>query len=140
MPDVSTVLRWARDDEQFRKQYAHARELLLEVYADELIDIADDGRNDFTDRLTRSGEVKRIFNRESFERSRLRFDARRWVLSKLLPKKYGNRVGIDASGGEGEPIGLTVEARNAIIDNILRQVEPKPDNERTKPDEAREHR
>ncbi len=137
MPNRQTVLDWLEQRKDFSGQYARAREHQYAHWADEILDIADDGSNDYMERQTRSGVVQKVYSREHVERSRLRVEARKWALSKLLPKKYGNRVGIEASGRDGEPIGLTVEARNAIIDNILKQVEPKPDNERTRPDEAR---
>jgi hypothetical protein len=68
--------------------------------------ISDDGRNDYTE--TEDGEVP---NHEHIQRSRLRVDSRKWLASKLVPKKYGDKVSAEVSGPDGGPIleKLTVE-------------------------------
>ena len=90
MPHVSTVLRWIADDKhkQFREQYAHAREAGLEQMADEILEIADETSRDTS--YNRNGDE--IANNEWIQRSKLRVDARKWILSKQLPKKYGDRT------------------------------------------------
>jgi len=51
IPDESTVRLWASDDrEGFAAQYARAREVQFLAIADELLEIADDGRNDWMQR------------------------------------------------------------------------------------------
>ena len=74
MPDKSNVFRWLADPEkaEFRDQYAHAREVQAETMSDEILEIADDGSNDWMDR-----EGKASFNAEHVQRSRLRVDANR---------------------------------------------------------------
>ena len=54
--------------------------------ADEIIEIADDARNDW---VMRDGQ--RVFDRENINRARLRIDARKWLMVRLAPKKWGNR-------------------------------------------------
>lgn len=97
MPDKSTVLRWLRDREEFRVQYARAKQEGAEVMAEEILDIADDGRNDWEEREGRGGTYIAL-NREAIERSKLRVDARKWVMSKLLPKKYGDKLDVAHTG------------------------------------------
>jgi hypothetical protein len=92
MPNKATVLRWLADDKKsdFRDQYARAREMQAEAMAEEIIEIADDGRNDWMEVLGKDGDtVGWRVNGEAVQRSRLRVDARKWLMSKLLPKKYG---------------------------------------------------
>lgn len=61
-----------------------------EGMADEILEIADDGRNDWMEIQNRDGDnIGWKVNGEAVQRSRLRIDARKWLLSKLLPKKYG---------------------------------------------------
>lgn len=104
MPNKSTVLRWLRDIEPFRAQYVLAREAQADILADEILDIADDGSNDWMKR--RYGEDERwIENGEAMRRSQLRIDARKWLAGKMLPKKYGDKVQAEHSGN----VGLTVE-------------------------------
>lgn len=103
MPDPSTVLKWTKTDPHgFGQQYAQARELGYQLLHDELLEIADDGTNDFVE--TEKGPA---FNREHVQRSNLRVDTRKWLLSKMLPKIYGNRPPADDSDSDmtNEPAG-----------------------------------
>lgn len=91
-PAESTVRLWALDDRDgFSAQYARAREVGYQTMADELLEISDDGRNDW---MERNGEDDRgwVANGEHMGRSRLRVDTRKWLLSKALPKLYGEKV------------------------------------------------
>ena len=107
MPGESTVRGWALDDrEGFSAQYTRAREIGYHAMADEVLEIADDGRNDWTERQNGESEVTRAVDHEHLGRSRLRFDARRWLLSKALPKIYGDKL--QHSGDEDSPITVVV--------------------------------
>jgi hypothetical protein len=109
MPHISTVMDWlmrgtgenARKPYiAFAEQYARGREAQAEVLADEIIDIADDSTQDelFTD------EGKRVCNAEFVARSKLRVDARKWAASKLLPKKYGEKLHQEITGKDGKDL------------------------------------
>lgn len=91
---LTTLFRWLEQDEEFRKQYARARELQAEVLADEIVAISDDGQNDTYE--DDEGQVRTNF--DVVQRSRLRVDARKWVAAKLLPKKYGEKQQVEHSG------------------------------------------
>jgi hypothetical protein len=99
MPDKSTVLRWLGRHEKFRAQYAHAKEIGIEAIAEELFEIADDGSNDWME-LTDSEDNVYGYkaNGEHIQRSKLRIDTRKWYLSKIVPKKYGDKVQTEHSG------------------------------------------
>lgn len=93
MPARPTVLLWAREDRDgFADRYAQARDFLIDHWADEAIDIADDGSNDFMERLQANGDTKIVFSRDHVERSKLRVDTRKWMLTKLAPQKYGDKI------------------------------------------------
>jgi hypothetical protein len=95
MPDKTTVLRWLAKHEEFRTQYRDAREDLVEHWADEIVEISDDTAND-THTTTYEGGVERTSpNTEWISRARLRVDSRKWLMSKLAPKKYGDHLKID---------------------------------------------
>ena len=97
MPDKATVLRWLLDGEHdwFLEQYARAREAQADHLADEILDIADDGRNDWTKNET----GKSLVDHEHVARSRLRVDTRRWLMARMAPKKYGDRLQHTGDGG-----------------------------------------
>jgi hypothetical protein len=79
MPAKSTVTGWVlADHEGFAAQYARAREAQAEHYAEEIVQIADTEADP--------------------QRARVRVDARKWTASKLLPKRYGDRVELEHSG------------------------------------------
>lgn len=94
MPAASTVCLWVTDDrEGFAERYARARELGIEAIAEEIIEISDDGSNDWMTREGKDGEgTSYAVNGEHVSRSKLRADSRRWLLSKLRPEKYGDRL------------------------------------------------
>jgi hypothetical protein len=75
-PAMNTVRVWLLNDPAFQAQYARARELQAEHYAEEIVEIAD--------------------TEPDSNKARVRIDARKWTAVKLLPKKYGDKVQIDA--------------------------------------------
>jgi hypothetical protein len=85
MPDGKTVRNWLSDKPDFVLQYARAREDQAEAHADRIIEIADDADID--------PHHKRIM-----------VDARKWVASKLKPKRYGDKLDLEHKG----EVGLTV--------------------------------
>lgn len=106
MPSKSTVLRWLFENDKsgFQDQYARAREIQAENWADEILEVADDGENDWMKREGKDEEPYWVLNGEHVQRSRLRVDSRKWLMSKLMPKKYGDRQHLEHSGPDGKPI------------------------------------
>lgn len=99
MPGVRTVFDWLERDAEFRTKYVRAREVQAEMLAGELIEIADDGKNDWMERRNSDGDVVGwAENGEALRRSQLRVATRQWVASKLLPKVYGDKQQIEHSG------------------------------------------
>lgn len=96
-------MKWARDIPEFAEQYAKAREALLEHHAEELLEIADDGSNDWMVRNDPDNPGF-IANGEHIQRSRLRVDTRKWLLSKLAARKYGDKITAELTGKDGGPI------------------------------------
>jgi hypothetical protein len=113
MPDKATVFRWLAKHESFRDQYAQAKAAQAEHMADEILDIADDGSNDWMERRAADGSTVEVVNGEHIQRSRLRVDSRKWLLSKLLPKKYGDRITNHVVGGDDDaPVRVEVTDRD----------------------------
>jgi hypothetical protein len=117
IPDESTVRLWALDDrEGFAAQYARAREVQFLAIADELLEIADDGRNDWMQRRGNDERGGWELNGEHIQRSRVRIDTRKWMLSKMLPKVYGDKTEVAVTGANGGPV-QTVSATVEIPAN-----------------------
>lgn len=127
MPTWGVLKRWERDYPDFGRRYETARRQCCEYMTDEIITIADNAANDYIQRST--GGL--VFNREGFERSRLRIDSRKWTASKVLRHVYGDKSEVDLRTPDG--LNVKVEERNALIDALCKLVQPKVDG-KTKPD------
>ncbi len=108
MPSISSVFRWIHQFPEFREQYERAREWQAEKFADEMLDIADDATNDFMERVDSEGRVSYDLNGEHVQRSKIRLDARKWVASKLKPKKFGDKIQQEHTGADGAPLAFVL--------------------------------
>ena len=112
LPSVTTFMRWLADErnENLRERYARARELQAEYMAEDILSIADEectmvkadkhGSQDDDGQ----GNTEVVFDSTAVQRNRLRVDARKWLLSKLAPKKYGDKVTQEHTGANGGAI------------------------------------
>lgn len=114
MPSTSTFYQWLDNDEVKAKQYARATEVRADIIFDDILAIADENTNDTS--INENGIE--VVNNDVIQRSRLRIDARKWVLSKLNPKKFGDKTDV-TSGGEkiqNIPTSIQVEINKANED------------------------
>ena len=85
------------------KQTLHTRMNLEMAVTDEMLDIADDGTNDYYF----GKDDQPIVDSDHIQRSRLRIETRKWLSSKLKPKKYGEKLQL---GGDAEnPLTLAIK-------------------------------
>ncbi len=98
-PSYGTVYDWLEDNETFSSRFARARELGHDVIAEECLQIAEDGSNDWVE-----GKFGPQLNGEHVQRSKLRVDTRLKLLAKWNPKKYGDKVEQFISGPDGRPL------------------------------------
>jgi hypothetical protein len=95
MPSDRTVLNWvARDRHGFKARYQTAREAGCYAMADQIIDIADGRRNPVMPPGEDGGMVA-VPDPDDIHRSRLRCDMRRWLVARLLPKRFGSKPVLD---------------------------------------------
>lgn len=95
LPPESTVRNWAVEDrEGFAARYARAREAQMDALAEDLLDIADDGSND----TYTKDDGTELVNHDHIARSKLRVDTRKWLMAKIAPKKYGEKLDLEHSG------------------------------------------
>ena len=98
MPDESTVRLWALDeDHPFYEMHERAKRLSFYRMAEDILDIVDDGTNDYVATEDPDNPGYR-FNGENVQRSKVRADKRQWMLSKMLPKIYGDKITVDHQG------------------------------------------
>ena len=109
---LGTFLGWVDADPALADQYARARAILIEHMAEDTLDIADEAVGTTDNGGTDSGAVAK---------QRLQVETRKWLLSKLAPKKYGDKITQEVTGANGGPIltrdvsELSDEALAAII-------------------------
>jgi len=93
-------------DEEKLKKYARATEIRSDKMAEDILTISDNISGD----VIIIGE-KKFIDHAVVQRDRLRVDARKWLLSKMHPKKYGEKI--DMTSGN-EPLKSNL---NIIVDN-----------------------
>lgn len=122
-PDVpvtpAAVRKAALVDPAFGTQYAQARDMGLDSMADEILEIADNSSGDWVQKVNKDGSTEWVFNQENVQRSRLRCDVRKWFLSKLAPKRYGDRIQQDVTSSNNSLKGLSQEQIALRLTQIL---------------------
>jgi len=93
LPNRSTIMRWLDDDPEFAAKYARAREIGFDERAEKV--------------------AEEIDAEEDVNRAKLKFEYARWYLSKLAPKRYGERLAI--AGDENSPLTIHVSKDDAAL-------------------------
>lgn len=75
-----TVLRWRDHYPEFNAQYARSRELGMDALGDEIIELAETADND------------------NYNPRRLEIDTKKWVMSKIARKTFGDKSEVEHSG------------------------------------------
>lgn len=95
MPAESTFRLWCDKDADLAARYARACDVRADAIFEQIFDIADDNQHDI--RLNADGVE--LLNTDHVQRAKLRIDARKWALSKMQPKKYGDKLDVNHGGG-----------------------------------------
>lgn len=98
-PNPRTVTRWLNEKPEFRKGYELAKERQADLLFFECLEIADDGTGDTKTVERGNGETVEVCDTEWVARSKLRVDTRLKMAGKLAPKKYGDRLDVNAAVG-----------------------------------------
>lgn len=107
-PSYTTVMNWLKASPKFLENYTCAREAQADYIAEEIQDIADEIGKDV-------------------QHQRLRVDTRKWIASKMKPKKYGDSTTI--KGDKDAPLTQTVIVTQKILDAMtIEQLEAVKDN------------
>jgi hypothetical protein len=124
----SEIVRWGNDREgapEFAQRYARARIAYWERLADQVIDIADE-----TAPVDALGHIDTGW----VQQQRLRSDNRKWLLSKALPKKYGDKVTQEITGDASAPLLTRIELvavppRARIETDSTKTIDHEPEDE-----------
>jgi len=91
---AKTFYEWLEQDEEKSKQYARACELRADILFEEILEIADTTIEGKVIETDESGRTKEKVG-DMLGHRRLQIDARKWMLGKLNPKKYGDKLEVD---------------------------------------------
>lgn len=97
MPCPRAIFNWLRTNETFRGLYEKAKEASADCLSDEMLDIADNASNDWMENNSEKSEGW-LLNGDHIQRDKLRIETRKWLASKLKPKKYGDKIDVEHSG------------------------------------------
>ncbi len=100
MPSRQTVIAWTKEKPVFNEQYLEARDQGVDVMAEEVPEISDDEEKDPAHR-------------------RLQVDARKWYVSKIAPRRWGDRLHTEISGVDGKPIEVQDNALAGRLADLL---------------------
>jgi len=104
MPSADVFYRWLVKYPDFDNMYFKAKQAQAERFAAEILDIADDGTNDFVEKEIANGRKVVQLDGEHVARSKLRIETRRWLMSKYRPVRYGERTALAVTGADGGPL------------------------------------
>jgi len=117
MPAISTLMKILRTNPNRTSQYALAMQMRADAMFEEVLNIADDGSNDF---MLKNADDPTSFalNGEHVQRSRLRVDTRKWALGRMNPKKYGEKTFI--GGVDDAPIKVqnTIDVSRLSLEEL----------------------
>lgn len=117
MPARRTVFYWLGRYPEFLARYKAAREEQMETFADEILEIADNDARDWEPKKDADGNIIGVVvNGEAINRSRLRVDTRKWLMSKIVPKKYGDKSEVNMSVSYAEKSDEELLARLAELE------------------------
>tara|TARA_R110000824_G_scaffold75134_3_gene190775 strand:- start:4866 stop:5345 length:480 start_codon:yes stop_codon:yes gene_type:complete len=98
LPASRTVWRWMRTHPDFRQKYERAKDEACEAMAEEMFDMAEDEDRDV-------------------QRSRLMVDTRKWYISKIKAKKYGDKIDTTITHKFSELTDIELDIRIKELEN-----------------------
>lgn len=107
----STFLGWVNQDSTLADNYAHAREDLIERMAQEVLELSDS-------EVPETGDGKKDW--QAIQKHKLQVDTRKWLLSKLAPKKYGDRL--ELAGDKENPLQVQTIDASKLSTDVLAQI------------------
>ena len=115
----SCVYVWARELPAFYTMFVRARDLQLDGMEDEILEIADDGTNDWMTVESKIGNSYTKVNDEAVRRSQLRLDARYRLLAARRPQTFGKKLDVTSDGKALNSLGAAMIAAAQEQENMI---------------------
>lgn len=93
MPSRVSIIRLLKVDEEFNQHYLLAKEMQADA---------------IFDRHFKRAVLERDPNKMTDASERLAFEAAKWALGKLMPKKYGDKIQNEVTGADGAPLPVMI--------------------------------
>lgn len=130
LPTEAAVRGWVIDNRNdFASQYARARDIGLDVLAEEILAISDTPVEGVDVELDADGVVIKQKVSDMIAHRKLQIDSRKWFLSKLAPKKYGDKQAVELTGANGGPVEISDTERASRLQELLATAQRRKDQE-----------
>lgn len=103
-PSSRTFYKWLDEDENKVKQYVRACEDRADEIFEDILDIADNQEKD----VYKDSDGNEHTNHNVINRSRLRIDSRKWMLGKMNPKKYSDKINLSVDDNRDKTIEVKI--------------------------------
>jgi len=124
-PSSGLVYQWLNPehhkyDAVFATNYAHAREVRAEKIFEEMLEIADTTKKGKRTKTTKDGIE--ISEEDMLGHRRLQIETRQWILARMIPKKYGNKLETTLQGGD-KPIEVVDHSKfsDEFLEELAKQ-------------------
>ncbi len=99
---TKTFYKWLEESEELQERYKKATQKRADNIFEEMLEIADKQSADME--INERGE--HVINHNVINRSRLQIDTRKWMLGKLNPKKYGDKLDVTSGGDKLQAVPI----------------------------------
>lgn len=103
----ATFKRWISEDAELKARFEAARAEGIEQMASEILEIADTEPNLIAD------EKGARYDSAHINWHKLRISSRQWLLSKLVPNQYGDRLAL--AGDQEAPVAVVIRGDDADL-------------------------
>lgn len=113
-PCTTSVYKWLgmKEHKDFTELYARAKVYQAHFMGGEIIEIADNSVGD----VVRNEKGDYIMDGEFARRSQIKIDARKWLMSKLASKVYGDKLDLTTKGGKIETASINLTHPDGKVD------------------------
>ena len=143
LPPHATIREWSyKNYYGFAVKYDLAFKLGCYAMAEQLFKVADDGSNDYIQKVSAAGTAFTVPNMEHIARSKLRIDTRKWFLSKLFPSQFGENINVAVTSTTESDLGILLaqvctaqeldDLRNRLMAHKAKQVAASTSNNDTR--------
>ena len=104
LPARSTFNKWLSESEPLQDRYAHACGDRQDLIFEEILEISDNAEQGETIEEDPEGNKIKTVKSDMLGHRKLKIDTRKWMLGKMNPEKYGDRIQQDVNLNKEQPL------------------------------------